>query len=212
MDLTLTFLAGLKVASVQLVQAAHKDVLLVERFDRALTHLGWRRRLMLSALTLLELDEMMARYTSYEKFAEIIRYRFQEPSETLKELFSRLVFNVLVGNTDDHARNHAAFWDGENLSLTPAYDLCPQARVGSTASQAMLIVGNDRRSQLKVCLNAAHHFLLSEQEAENIIEYQVQVIRTHWDEVCDITELTEVERNFFWKRQILNPYIFLDFP
>jgi serine/threonine protein kinase HipA of HipAB toxin-antitoxin module len=41
-----------------------------------------------------------------------------------------LIFNILIGNTDDHARNHAAFWDGENLAFTPAFDICPQSRAG----------------------------------------------------------------------------------
>jgi serine/threonine-protein kinase HipA len=76
---------------------------------------GWRRRAMVSALTLLELDEMMAAYASYEKLAEIIRHRFIDAKRTLRELFSRIVFNILCGNTDDHARNHAAFWDGKQL-------------------------------------------------------------------------------------------------
>lgn len=205
-------LVGLNVASVELVQAAHKDVLLVERFDRiAKNKTGWQRRIMLSALTLLGLDEMMARYASYEKLAEIIRYRFEKPTETLKELFSRLVFNVLVGNTDDHARNHAAFWDGQCLSLTPAYDVCPQNRAGSIASQAMCLTGQDRRSQLASCLLAAHHFLLSAEEAKSIIEQQLDGIKMHWDEVCSLARLSEVDRNFFWGRQFLNPYIFLEF-
>jgi len=55
--------------------------------------------------------------------AEIIRYRFNDPKDILIELFSRLTFNVLCGNTDDHARNHAAFWNGKDLSLTSAYDI-----------------------------------------------------------------------------------------
>lgn len=107
---------------------------------------------MVSALTLFELDEMMARYASYESLAEIIRHRFTNPSQTLKELFSRLVFNILSGNTDDHARNHAAFWDGDMLTLTPAYDICPQGRAGNEASQAMRISGTDNMSGLHPAL------------------------------------------------------------
>jgi len=207
----LACLVGLDVASVRLVQAAHKDVLLIERFDRISKNTGWQRRVILSALTLLGLDEMMARYASYEKLAEIIRHRFEKPSEALKELYSRLVFNILISNTDDHARNHAAFWNGERLSLTPAYDVCPQNRTGFTASQAMIITGQDRRSQLASCLLGAHHFLLSEEEARLIIEHQVDGIKIHWDEVCLLAKLSEVEKNFFWGRQFLNPYVFLDF-
>ena len=96
--------------------------------------------------TLLGLDEMMARYASYATLAEMIRHRFTELRDTLRELFSRLAFNILCGNTDDHARNHAAFWNGASLTLTPAYDICPQGRRGNTASQAMLISGDNRMS------------------------------------------------------------------
>ena len=132
---------GLDAAPVQLAHVAGKDVLLVERFDRVRAEAGWQRRAMVSALTLFGLDEMMARYASYADLTEIIRHRFSQPRETLRELFGRLVFNILCGNTDDHARNHAAFWDGKQLALTPAYDLCPQNRTGNEASQAMLITG-----------------------------------------------------------------------
>lgn len=61
----------------------------------------------------LQLDEMLARYASYENLGEIIWHRFASPKETLEELLKRLVFNVLSGNTDDHASNHCAFWDAK---------------------------------------------------------------------------------------------------
>lgn len=202
-------LAGLDVAPVRLTEASGKDVLLVERFDRKATPEGWHRKAIVSALTLLELDELMARYASYEKLAEIIRHRFTQPKQTLRELFSRLTFNILCGNTDDHARNHAAFWDGEKLSLTPAYDICPQPRTGNEASQAMLILGNNNLSSLNVCLQAAHNFLLSEREARAIIREQVNVIRENWNLVCDEAELSQVDKNVFWQRQFLNPYCML---
>ncbi|BDQ33788.1 type II toxin-antitoxin system HipA family toxin [Pseudodesulfovibrio portus] len=199
-------LAGVDAAPVRLVQAAGRDVLLVERFDRVRTDDGWRRRAMLSALTLFGLDEMMARYASYEDLAEIIRHRFTRPRETLRELFTRLVFNVMSGNTDDHARNHAAFWDGRNLSLTPAYDICPQGRTGNEAAQAMLITGNDRSSRLKTCLAAANAFLLSEDEARSICDGTEAAIRDNWDMVCEEGRLTAIERASLWRRQFLNPY------
>ena len=64
--------AGLDVAPVSLRRAAAKDVLLVERFDRSATAKGWQRKSIVSALTLLALDEMMARYASYEILAELV--------------------------------------------------------------------------------------------------------------------------------------------
>lgn len=202
----LAALAGLDVASVKLTTAAKKDVLLIERFDRSQTSQGWSRKCMVSGLTLFGLDEMMARYASYETFAEIIRHRFTAPKETLIELFSRLVFNILCGNTDDHARNHAAFWDGKKLSLTPAYDICPQGRSGDEASQAMLISRGDNLSRLTTCLDSAHNFLLSEDAARAIFEKQKSVIENHWEPVCEQAQLNKVDQKLLWRRQFLNPY------
>lgn len=206
----LAALAGLKVAPVDLVRASGKDVLLVERFDRKRAKTGWERKAMVSALTLFALDEMMARYASYQDLAEIIRRRFTNAQDTLSELFGRIVFNILCGNTDDHARNHAAFWDGDMLTLTPAYDICPQGRAGEEAGQAMLIHDNDNRSRLSTCLKAAHHFLLSENQAIEIIEAQMRTIAAHWSAVCTEADLSEVDRNLLWGRQFLNPYAFYD--
>jgi serine/threonine-protein kinase HipA len=166
----------------------------------------WARKAMVSALTLLALDEMMARYASYETLAEIIRHRFTDPKPTLKEMFSRLVFNILCGNTDDHARNHAAFWDGKMLTLTPAYDICPQGRTGNEASQAMRISGDNNLSRLKTCLEAAHNFLLTKEEAREIFHHLIAAIEQHWEAVCEEAELNEVDKKLLWKRQFLNPY------
>ena len=208
----LAALAGLDVAPVRLVQAAGKDVLLVERFDRVAHADGrWRRHAQVSALTLLGLDEMLAAYASYEDLADIIRHRFVEPRATLRELFARLVFNILCGNTDDHARNHAAFWDGESLSLTPAYDLCPQPRAGQEATQAMKILGDNRFSRLTLCVDAAARFQLSAPEAHSIIDAHLQTIRAQWPSVCDEAGLGEAERHALWGRQFLNPFALLDY-
>ncbi|THB77017.1 MAG: type II toxin-antitoxin system HipA family toxin [Desulfobacteraceae bacterium] len=199
-------LSGLDVASVSLKRAANKDVLLIERFDREPKADKWTRKAMVSVLTLFALDDMMARYASYETLSEIIRHRFTYPKQTLKEMFSRLVFNILCGNTDDHARNHAAFWDGAALTLTPAYDICPQGRTGNVASQAMRIYGENNQSRLKSCLETAHNFLLTKEEARNIFHGQINAIKQHWDTVCKEAELSEVDKQLLWKRQFLNPY------
>lgn len=204
----LAAMAGLDVAPVSLQRAASKDVLLVERFDRIAATQGWQRKIIISALTLLKLDEMMARYASYEDLAELVRSKFKKAPGTLRELFSRIVFNVLVGNTDDHARNHAAFWDGDMLVLTPAYDICPQTRHGRTASQAMMITGNDRSSRIVTCIEAAPHFLLSEEEAFKIVEKQIICLVENWTTVCDEASSSEVDRNLLWGNQFLNPFIF----
>jgi serine/threonine-protein kinase HipA len=207
----LAALSGLDVAPVKLVKATGKDVLLIERFDRIPVSDGWARKGMVSALTMFGLNEMTARYASYEDFSEIIRHRFTEPMKTLKELYSRLVFNILCGNTDDHARNHAAFWDGKVLTLTPAYDICPQSRAGNEASQAMKISGENNLSQVKSCLEAAHHFLLSNEDALSISGGIVSVIRKYWDMVCEEAQLSEIDKKLLWGRQFLNPFSFEEY-
>lgn len=196
--------AGLSVAPVRLAQALGRDALLVERFDRPG---GGRRRAMVSALTMLGLDEIGARYASYADLADLIRARFTEPQATLRELFSRIVFNILCSNNDDHARNHAAFWDGEALALTPAYDICPQLRSGGETAQVMGI-GKDgyRMSQVAGCVERAETYLLSEAEAREIVDREIVTIEDQWDDVCDLAGLTKGEREAFWGRQFLNPY------
>ena len=204
----LAAMLGLDAAPVQLAHIAGKDVLLVERFDRVCTEAGWKRRAMVSALTLFGLDEMMARYASYADLTEIIRHRFSQPRETLRELFGRLVFNILCGNTDDHARNHAAFWGGKQLALTPAYDLCPQNRTGNEASQAMLITGDDRMSRLTTCLAAAPNFLLDKRAAEDMIAVQIERLHAAWPEVAEEAALTKIDRALLAGRAFLNPFVF----
>ena len=201
-------LAGLNVAPVRLVRAMNKNVLLIRRFDREPTEDGWTRRAMVSALTLLGLDERFAAHASYEALADIVRARFTAPAETLKELFARMTFNILVGNTDDHARNHAAFWDGNSLTLTPAYDICPQSRTGREASQAMQIHGRERRSQLSLCLASANKFLLPDEHALAIMCDQTAAIAANWQSACNEAQISEADQRLLWRRQFLNDLAF----
>ena len=119
-----------------------------------------------------------------------------------------MTLNILIGNTDDHARNHAAAWDGERLTLMPVYDVCPQARSGREASQAMRIYGAERPSQLSLCLKAAHRFRLSEEDALMIIRGQVDTIVDHFEPVCDEAKLGDNSRRLLWRRQVLNDLAF----
>ncbi|MBD8892605.1 type II toxin-antitoxin system HipA family toxin [Roseibium litorale] len=201
--------AGLDTAPVEIARVLDRDVLLVERFDRTPAgESAWQRRAMVSALTWTQEHEMSAHHISYQMLAQIIRKDFADPTRDLVELFSRMTFNILVGNTDDHARNHAAFWDGKALSLTPVYDVAPQTRGGERANQAMVIADNSRSSQLALALRAAPAFLLTPEDARRIIDGQIETILTHWPEVCGEAGMTDVERRFFEGRQFLNPYAF----
>lgn len=203
--------AGLHVAPAEVVHCLDSDVLLVDRFDRNTSE--GERRLAVSALTILQLDERWARYATYTGLSEAIRLRFTDAASTLRELFSRIAFNICVGNTDDHARNHAAFWDGptERLTLTPAYDVCPQQRSTGEAIQAMAYgPDGERRSRLTLLVDAAHLYLLDRVEAQEIVDRVVAVIRAEWSDAADQARLTHADRHLLWQSQILNPSIFYE--
>ncbi len=205
-------IVGISVPAVHLKTILGKDVLFIERFDRILHEGQITRKLMLSALSLLGLNELEARYASYSDFAAVIRKSFLHSREELKELYRRLAFNVLIGNTDDHARNHSAFWDGQHLRLTPAYDLLPQMRSGFEATQAMAIEGIEGNlSKLKNILSVCEHFQLTQAVARSLMDEMIEAIRIHWPLVCDEAGLSRLERQRLWEQAVFNPFCFQGF-
>lgn len=194
--------AGINAPRSFVTSSLGKDVLVVERFDR--TPQG-HRRIVVSGLTMLGLDEMEGRYATYPALLDVLRGDGVDP-QAGRRLFERIVFNIAVGNNDDHARNHAAFWDGHGLDLTPAYDLCPQPRSGETSAQAMAFGPDGQRdSSFAACLSACPVYGLTRAEARGIITHQIDVIETGWDEAADLARLTESQRSYLWHRQVLNP-------
>jgi serine/threonine-protein kinase HipA len=199
---------GLTVPLSQMVRSLGRDVLLVERFDRPP---DGTRRLMVSALTLLGLDEMAARYGSYPAVLDVLRAWAPTPHGLGARLFQRIAFNVAISNTDDHLRNHAAFWDGVNLDLTPAYDLSPMLRSGDTARQAIAYDRTGRRDAVFAGLiAAAPEYDLTRPDARAMIDALVETIRATWTEAADAARLTQSDRAYLWGRQILNRASFYD--
>jgi serine/threonine-protein kinase HipA len=202
-------LCGIEVPNAQVIQSMGRDVLLIERFDRAE---GGQRRHVVSGLAMLGFDALLgARYGSYPEMLDVLREWGRAPQDIGRRLFERIVFNIAVGNNDDHARNHAAFWDGTSLELTPAFDLTPQPRSTDTSAQAMAI-GRDgsRASQFSVCVAAAADYGLSRPEAGQVVERIVTTVENHWSEAADAAGLSEADRNLLWKRSILNRSSFYD--
>ena len=200
---------GIDVPNARVIQSMGRDVLLIERFDRLP---GGRRRHVVSGLTMLGFDALLgARYGSYPEMLDVLRELGRAPQDVGRRFFERVVFNIAVGNNDDHARNHGAFWDGQTLELTPAFDLTPQVRSTDTSAQAMAI-GRDgsRASQFSVCVAAAADYGLSRPEAREIIDRTVSTVEDHWVAAADAAGLSEVDRNALWKRSILNRSTFYD--
>jgi len=196
---------GIDVPRSTLVESLGRDVLVVERFDRPAPG---ERRMMVSALTMTGYSDFLgARYATYPEFLEVLRAWSRTGRGLGRTLFERVVFNVAIGNTDDHARNHAAFWDGRHLELTPAYDLCPQLRTSREANQAMGIDSdNNRRSTFAHCVDSAAEYGLDRREAREIVDQQVTTIEEQWNDVADQARLTDRAKRALFRRQILNPY------
>jgi serine/threonine-protein kinase HipA len=199
---------GVRAAGTTLTHALGRDVLLVERFDRPG---GGTRRSVLSGLTLLGLHELASRHGTYVDLAELIRLRFTDPDATLRELYTRIVVNVLVGNTDDHPRNVAAFWDGAHLELTPAYDVCPQPRSTGETEQAMAYgPGGQRRARLADVAGAAGTYRLRANDAADIIDRCRAVVEGQFEDVCNSLEVDGLTQELLWQRGVANPSVFYE--
>ncbi len=113
--------AGVDTASTKCVKCGQKNILLVNRFDLDVTTM--KRNHVISMQTLLHAEGF---YTSgYSDMADVLRQVSNDPELDLKKLFEQLLFNVMVGNTDDHLKNFCMLFDGKEWKLSPAFDLLP---------------------------------------------------------------------------------------
>lgn len=161
--LTLAEKSGIEVPAWRLETVAGKPVLLLRRFDRE----EGARLPFLSAMSMLEARDGETR--SYMEFVDILRQHGAEPKADMHALWRRIVFNILISNTDDHLRNHGFLYAGPaGWRLAPAYDLNPvpvdiKPRVLSTAIDL-----DDGTASLKLALSVAEYFELGSQEAKRI--------------------------------------------
>ena len=174
---------GIDAAEVQPTAIGERFALLVRRFDRnaggvlhyASAHALWNRASASEASTL--------DWASYAGIAELRRklpgkgVRFD-----LEELFRRLVFNVVIGNTDDHGRNHGFLMNPVgDWHLSPAFDLIPTMRgAGKVQSLGVGPTGRDR--SLDNVLAGAASFRLGRPKAKEIASHIIDTISTRWSD------------------------------
>jgi serine/threonine-protein kinase HipA len=195
--------AGIVVPDSKVIVSLGREVLLTRRFDRPG---GATRMMIVSALTMLGLDEIGSRYGTYPELLDVLRKYGAQPGNMGPDLFRRIAFNIAITNIDDHLRNHAAFWDGAHLDLTPAYDLSPMSRSGETATQAIAYGrAGERDSNFKSLLDVSHSYGLDTSGAREIIDSVIGAILDNWDDAAEISRLTTVDREYLWGRQFLNP-------
>lgn len=210
-EMAAMWLAGkcnIDVPATRLIQSMGKDVLLVERFDRIGCEAGLQRRFMISGLTALQLHETESRLASYLDLTGFIRRYTKDADLDAVQLFRRMLFNILIGNNDDHARNHAFFWDGVHYQLTPAYDICPMLRSGLTANQAMVVGKEGRLSTLKNAQSEAGLFGVSREMAEIVKAELIDTINTRWAEAADVAGLTGVQSELLRRSTVLSEGVF----
>lgn len=161
--LTLAAKAGLAVPVARLEGIAGKPVLLVTRFDRA----DGRRIPFLSAMSMLGARDHETR--SYLEFVDVLRQHGASPREDMDALWRRIVFSILISNTDDHLRNHAFLYEGQNgWRLSPAYDLNPVPADIKPRVLATAITEDDTTASLDLAFDVAGYFEISEARARDI--------------------------------------------
>jgi serine/threonine-protein kinase HipA len=188
--LTLAEKACITVPTWRLETVAGKPVLLLRRFDRQ----PGARLPFLSAMSMLDAKDGDSR--SYMEFVDVLRQYGAAARDDTHALWRRIVFSVLISNTDDHLRHHGFLWAGSaGWRLSPAYDLNPvptdiKPRVLTTAIDL-----DDNTASLKVALGAAPYFELSANEALQIASQVGKAVGT-WRRVAAKLGLTprEIDR------------------
>lgn len=198
--LRLAAAAGLSVPQVRLIQLGSRTVMLIRRFDRYWAKAGQdaplarefletapayglaeKRLGFVSALTLLACDEMDSPDKSYGDLAQAVR-RYCHPRvirENNRELFERLIFNILVNNDDDHLRNHGFVWDPRlpGWRLSPLYDVMPRASLSPERRLHLGVGPEGRIATLDNAFAGREMFTLSAEAAAESIARIWRIVR-----------------------------------
>ena len=170
--------SGIDVPPRRLERIAGQAVLIVQRFDRRAGH----RVPFLSAMSMLGAAEREPR--SYPDIADALRRHGAAPRQDLRQLWRRIVFNVLISNTDDHLRNHGFLYgDHRGWLLCPAYDLNPvpvdiRPRVLATSIHA-----DDPAASLDLALETADLYGLNSKDARCVVAEVATTVAT-WRDVA----------------------------
>lgn len=183
---------GIRSANTQVHETESGDVLLVERFD---VSNGLPTHHFLSANSLLQKPKVaisdLATYYSYGELAEFIRHHTGEYADDATELYKRMVFNALIGNTDDHSRNHAFLYHfaDKTWRLSPAYDITP---INNSKQHGIGLGDDGRYASIANLLSQAKRFGLTRAKATKIISQMkdyTQQWPSHFKRFADINDI-----------------------
>ncbi len=174
---------GIEVSPAQLEKIPHGHALLLKRFDREGKINHERRIHYLSASALLNVP-YESDGGSYIEFAQTIRKLSINPKHDLDQLYRRMIFNLIVDNTDDHVKNHGMLHVRQGqYTLAPAFDVVMQ--LTNLGYQQLAITLGNHTASLQLALNAAPHFGLSTNEASHLISVIQETVHQQIIRIAD---------------------------
>lgn len=155
--------AGITVPAARVEMVARKPVLLLRRFDRD----GKRRIPFLSSMSMLGAKDNETH--SYLEIVDALRQYGAVPKADMEALWRRMVFNILISNTDDHLRNHGFLYvSSDGWRLSPAYDLNPVPTDIKPRILTTTINEDDGTASLALAMDVARYFELDVAKASEI--------------------------------------------
>lgn len=187
---------GITVAETQVIKAGTgQDILLSKRFDRTEDN---KRIHMASSLTVLGLTDGDGQRNG-KGYLDIVDFIISGGGNhieaNLEELYKRVAFNICIGNTDDHFRNHAFLLGKDGWELSPVYDMNPT----NSMFQALLIDANTNESSLNHLYNAHELYMLDETTARGIIMDVTRSMK-YWESMAEDIGLPRREITYFTDR------------
>lgn len=196
--------AGVNAAETRVISTSDKyHTLLSRRFDR---REDGKRIHFASAMTLLGLNDGDNANTGngYLDMVDFILQNCTNVEDNLKELYRRVAFNICIGNTDDHFRNHGFLLTAKGWTLSPAYDMNPTLN----EYQSLLINSHSNKSDLNELLNACEEYMLQKQSAQQIISEVLNAVK-EWRSLATRLGIAKSEQERFaavFERQINLPH------
>lgn len=180
--------AGIHVPEARALKLAESPytTFLVKRFDRTA---GEKRLAFVSAMTLTQRADGETG-ASYLELVDLLQSRGADTKADCEQLFRRVLFNILIHNTDDHLRNHGFFVDVDGIRLSPAYDLNP-----SIERNELTLAINEVETicDVSIAMDASKSYGLKEQDANRVLK-QVQVAVSHWRDVATRLAIARAEQ------------------
>lgn len=179
--------AGVNVPPARLLTVLKRPIFVMGRFDR---NEQGQRIPFISALTALGAADGDTR--SYIELVDLIRQDGALPESDAAEIWRRMVFNILISNTDDHLRNHGYLRDPAGWRLAPAYDLNPMPVDVKPRHHALTLNETDDASSIDTAYSVASYFGLKMPEAKKIAA-EVGAAVLAWRDVAASHGLTSAQ-------------------